>query len=182
MFSPYAPRPFNYFLLSGEMYRRVVRAWRAYDVSAVGDFTTLREAFRGWGSDLQYSMFWGVDDNVKSAGVRPDREYFTYQVLDYLNPEKFGEVMRKEFEPLRVFLAGPVEDFTNKDHAFFSNEKFEKSIVVINDRTTVQNLRFRWRFTVGDEQLDRGELSVKAEPGALLKLPLHLTAPFLPSP
>ncbi len=177
MFSPYAPRPFNYFLLSGEMYRRVVRAWRAYDVSAVGDFTTLQEAFRGWGSGLQYSMFWGVDDNVKSAGVRPDREHFTYQVLDYLNPEKFGEVIRKEFEPLRVFLAGPVEDFTNKDHAFFSNEKFEKSIVVINDRTTVQNLRFRWRFMVGDEQFDRGELSVKAEPGALLKLPLHLTAP-----
>ena len=177
MFSPYAPRPYNYFLLSAEMYRRVVRAWRAYDVSAVGDFTTLREAYRSWGMALQYSMFWGPDDNVKSAGVRPDREHFTYQILDYMNPEKFGEVMRKEFEPLRVFLAGRVDDFTNKDHAFFSNEKFEKSIVVINDRTSEQNLRFRWRFTVGDEQVDRGELSVKAEPGALLKLPLRLTAP-----
>ena len=40
-----------------------------------------------------------------------------------------------------------------------------------------QKLRFRWTFTVGGKTVDGGELSENVAPGAILKLPVNLTAP-----
>ena len=175
--APYAPRSENYFLASGEMYRRVVRAWRAYDVSALGDFTYLAEAYRIWGPGRHQSMIWGIDNDIKSAGMRPDNVRARALAPDYMHLEEIGALMKHEFAPLRVFIGGKAADFTNKDHAFFSKEEFEKSAVVVNDRMTKQNLRLCWKFVAGGEVVDRGEIEASAEPGAILKLPFRFTAP-----
>ncbi len=175
--APYAPRSENYFLASGEMYRRVVRAWRAYDVSALGDFTYLAEAYRIWGPGRHQSMIWGIDNDIKSAGMRPDNVRARALAPDYMHLEEIGALMKHEFAPLRVFIGGKAADFTNKDHAFFSKEEFEKSAVVVNDRMTKQNLRLCWKFVAGGEVVDRGEIEASAEPGAILKLPFRLGAP-----
>ena len=176
-FSPDAPRPVNYFRLSGEMYKRVVRAWRGYDVSAIGDFSTLREAFRNWAPAPRFYMFWGLDNKVKRAGARPDAWMHYPPMTDGTEIEEHGYRIRREFAPLRVFLAGKTEDFTNKDHAFYSREKFEKSVVVVNDKTSDQSLRMCWKFVADGEVVDRGEFSATARPGEILKRPIRLQAP-----
>ncbi|UKI30678.1 MAG: hypothetical protein L6W00_22630 [Lentisphaeria bacterium] len=69
------------------------------------------------------------------------------------------------------------EDFTNKDHAFFSGEKFRKSAVIVNDWTTPRTVTCRWELALGGEIVQRGEMTGTAAPGAILKLPINLTAP-----
>ncbi|HBJ96985.1 MAG TPA: hypothetical protein DDZ11_11500, partial [Lentisphaeria bacterium] len=168
-FSPVTPNSANYIRGAAEMCRRVIRSWRAYDISSLGDFTSLDEAFRLSASGSHHPMYWGDDDNVKQAGLRPDNHVALGVVQDFMQLEPLGRLIQKEYSPLRVFLAGDPDDFTNKDHAFFSNEAFRKSIVVVNDRMSRQKLRFRWTFTVGGKTVDSGELSEDAAPGAILK-------------
>ena len=69
------------------------------------------------------------------------------------------------------------EDFTNKDHAFFSGEKFRKSAVIVNDRTTPQTVTCRWELAVDGRTVQQGESTQTAAPGAILKVPIPLTAP-----
>ena len=176
-FSPVTPNSVNYIRGAAEMCRRVIRSWRAYDISSLGDFTSLHELFRLSASGCHHPMYWEDDDNVKQEGLRPDNHVALDVVQDFMQLEDFGRLVQREYSPLRVFLAGDPDDFTNKDHAFFSNETFRKSIVVVNDRMSEQKLRFRWTFTVGGKTVDGGELSENVAPGAILKLPVNLTAP-----
>ena len=170
--------PPNYVRVSAEHYRRVLRAWRGYDVSALGDFTTLRNLFVDRGFYTWHNrFFWGVDRQVKVPGVRPDSARFGLPLVDFLAPTPLAELVRRELAPLRVFLAGKPAQFTNKDHAFTSGEAFEKSAVVINDRTAAQTLLLRWKFSVGGSAVEEGEKTVTVEPGGIEKVPLNFTAP-----
>lgn len=170
--------PPNYIRVSAEHYRRVLRAWRGYDVSALGDFTNLRNLFVDRGVYTWHNrFFWGVDRQVKVPGVRPDSARFGLPLVDFLAPTPLAELVRRELAPLRVFLAGKPAQFTNKDHAFTSGEAFEKSAVVINDRTTAQTLLLRWKFIVDGVPVEDGEKSVTVEPGGIEKISLNFTAP-----
>lgn len=170
--------PPNYIRVSAEHYRRVLRAWRGYDVSALGDFTNLRNLFVDRGFYPWHNrFFWGVDRQVKVPGVRPDSARFGLPLVDFLAPTPLAELVRRELAPLRVFLAGKPAQFTNKDHAFTSGEAFEKSAVVINDRTTAQTLLLRWKFIVDGVPVEDGEKSVTVEPGGIEKISLNFTAP-----
>lgn len=180
IFSPYAQRNANFNAVCELMYRNVVRAWRAYDLSALGDFQhgyDLYYAFRGYGSLYNHRGIGIIDNRVKNAGVRPDRIGYVDQMFDHSRPEGLYHAMRDAFRPLKVFLGGRTDDFTSKDHAFFSGERFEKSIVIVNDRTTAQNLRFRWEFSVGGKTISSGTPETKIDAGGILKLPIRLTAP-----
>ena len=170
--------PPNYVRVSAEHYRRVLRAWRGYGVSALGDFTNLRILFADRGLYPWHNrFFWGVDPQVKAPGVRPDSARFGEPLVDFLAPTPLADVVRRELAPLRVFLAGKTAQFTNKDHAFTSGEAFEKSAVVINDRTAAQTLLLRWKFSVGGSAVEEGEKTVTVEPGGIKKVPLNFTAP-----
>ncbi len=170
--------PPNYIRVSAEHYRRVLRAWRGYDVSALGDFSNLRNLFVDRGFYTWHNrFFWGVDRQVKVPGVRPDSARFGLPLVDFLAPTPLAELVRRELAPLRVFLAGKPAQFTNKDHAFTSGEAFEKSAVVINDRTTAQTLLLRWKFIVDGVPVEDGEKSVTVEPGGIEKISLNFTAP-----
>lgn len=170
--------PPNYLRVSSEHYRRVLRAWRGYDVSAVGDFTNLVALFADRGLYPWHNrFFWGIDSCVKAPGIRPDSGRFCPPVSDLLAPTPLAAIVRKELAPLRVFLAGKTEEFTNKDHAFTSGEAFKKSAVVINDSTTAQTLLLRWKFSVNGTVAGEDEKTVTVEPGGIEKVPLNFTAP-----
>jgi len=180
IFSAYAARNANYNAVCELMYRNVVRAWRAYDMSALGDFQhgyDLYQAFRSYGSMYNHRAVAKVDNRVKTAGAKPDRPGYTDQMTDFTRPEGLYHVMREAFRPLLVFLGGRADDFTSKDHAFFSGEKFEKSIVAVNDRTTPQKLRFRWEFRLEGKTVSQGEENATVSPGGILKHPIRLSAP-----
>ena len=148
-------------------------------MSALGDFPGGYDlmAFQSFG-DYNHPTLWRGDDQVKRAGIRPDRPALHYILFDYTRPETaIYQTIRDAFRPLKVFLGGETENFTSKDHAFFSGENFEKSIVIVNDKTTAQNLRFRWEFSVGGKTVSSGTPGTKIDAGGILKLPIRLTAP-----
>ena len=179
MGSPFFPQNRNFLDVCAMLYRRVVPAWRAYDMSALGDFPGGYDfmAFQSFG-DYNHPVLWRGDDQVKRAGIRPDRPALYYILFDYTRPETgIYQTIQDAFRPLKVFLGGKTENFTSKDHAFFSGETFEKSIVIVNDKTTAQNLRFRWEFSVEGKTLSTGTPQTVIEPGGILKLPIRLTAP-----
>ena len=179
MGSPFFPQNRNFLDVCAMLYRRVVPAWRAYDMSALGDFPGGYDlmAFQSFG-DYNHPALWRGDDQVKRAGIRPDRPALHYILFDYTRPETaIYQTIRDAFRPLKVFLGGETENFTSKDHAFFSGENFEKSIVIVNDKTTAQNLRFRWEFSVGGKTVSSGTPGTKIDAGGILKLPIRLTAP-----
>ena len=178
MGSPFSLQNQNFLDVNAMMYRRVVPAWRAYGMSALGDFPAGYDlmTFRAYG-DYNQPALWNVDGRVKYAGIRPDRPVLRYILFDYTRPEGIYHTIRDSFRPLKIFLGGRTDDFTNKDHAFFSGEQFEKSIVIVNDRTTSEKLRFRWEFLVAGKVIATGSPSTTVEPGGILKLPIALTAP-----
>lgn len=164
--------------VSIEHYRRVIRAWRGYGVSAVGDFTNMFEFHELHGAQPWHNrVFWGADNQVKSPGVRPDTGIFGHRMQSFLNPLPIVDVVRQEFAPLRVFLAGPPENFTNKDHAFTSGETLRRGVVLLNDRTVRETLQLRWRFVVDGETMQRGKKTMTLQPGDLQKFPLTFEAP-----
>jgi len=170
----------NMLKISDMLYRKVVPSWRAYDVSAIGDFSNWYNFFRIYNYKHLQDAFWRVDDNVKSAGAKPDCPGITWgwsAEFDFPHQEKLFWTVRDVFSPLLVFLGGRPDDFTNKDHAFFSSEKFEKSVVVVNDKTTPQKLEFRWEFLVDGKLVSKDEFTEEVEAGGILKAPLRLQAP-----
>lgn len=180
--SPYANWNRNMLDLGAMLYRNVVKAWRAYDMSALGDFPGERDMIRTARTYNDHNVVYELDNNVKSAGLKPDvrigwSETQKHLLTDYSQPEGLHHVIRASFEPLLIFLGGMPEDFTNKDHAFFAGEKFRKSVVVVNDRTTDQTVTYRWELVMGGQAVQHGEITATATPGAILKLPIELTAP-----
>ena len=182
--SPYANWNANMFDLGAMLYRNVVRAWRAYDMSALGDFPGERDMVRTARTYNDHNVVYELDNQVKSAGLKPDvpvgwSETQKHLLTDFSQPEGLYHVIRASFEPLLIFLGGMPEDFTNKDHAFFAGEKFRKSVVVVNDRTTDQTVTYRWELIMNGQTVQRGERTETAAPGAILKLPIELTAPHV---
>ena len=180
--SPYARWNRNMYNLGTMLYRNVVRTWRAYDVSALGDFPGERDMVRTARTYSNHNAVYEVDDNVKSAGLKPDipvgwSETQRHLLTDYSQPEGLDKIIRASFAPLLIFLGGMPEDFTNKDHAFYSDETFRKSVVVVNDHTTSQTVTCRWELTMEGKSVRQGEMTATAAPGAILKLPIPLTAP-----
>ena len=168
----------NYFRLSSEHYRRVVRAWRGYGMSALGDFVAPRNYLPTRGTYPWHNkVFWKDDIGIKTPGVRPDDAVFGGARNRFNAQLPIADVMRKEFEPLRVFIAGTPENFTNKDHAFWSGESITKSAVIINDFLTEQKLELVWKFTVNGEIVQRGEKTVTVAPGGIVKEPITFNAP-----
>lgn len=180
--SPYAPRNRNRNALNALMYSHVVKAWRAYDMSALGDFPGERDLARTARTFDHHNTVYEIDDNVKTPGYKPDVRIGTSEtqrhlLTDYSIPEGLYDVIRDAFNPLLVFLGGMAEDFTNKDHAFFSGEKVRKSAVVVNDHASERKLVFRWELVMNGVAVQQGTFDAAAPAGEILKLPIELTAP-----
>ncbi len=180
--SPYANWPKNMQALAEMLYRKVVPAWRAYDMSALGDFPGGRDKHHTARTYNNHKVVYEVDNNVKTSGIKPEvdvgwSETQKHLLTDYTRPEAMDDAVRTSFAPLLVFLGGMPSDFTNKDHAFYSGETFEKSAVAVNDHTTSRTLTFRWELVSGGKTLDQGEFTRTVEPGGIGKFPIALTAP-----
>ena len=180
--SPYARWDENYRRLSALHYRNVVRAWRAYGVTCIGDFPGGRDMCQVFRTYDQHNVVYGRDDRVKTAGLKPDvltgwSETQRHLLSDYTQPDGNFEDVRYAFAPLLVYLGGPAADFTSKEHAFFADEAFEKSIIVVNDHTRSQRLDCRWELVSGGQVVDRGQVRRTIEAGAIGKWPLKLRAP-----
>lgn len=185
-YSPYANPNENIRRLSEMLYGRVVKAWRGYDMSALGDFPGGRDMCH---TAVTYDNHNVVFDQVgggcaKTPGLRPDNptgwsETQRHLLSDYTLRANLHDAVRDAFEPLLIFIGGEPANFTSKDHAFYAGEKFSKSVVAVNDRTSPQTVSFKWKLRLDGEPLPAasGEFEKTVEPGGLEKFPISLVAP-----
>lgn len=164
-------------LLSKLHYERVVKAWRAYDVSAIGDFPGSTDVGRCYRTFDWHNAVRFTGGNPKASGLKIDstmswcHEMFT-DLSDFTLRNSQYDSVKECFEPLLVFLAGRPGAFTEKDHAFFSGERFRKSIAVVNDHLYPVKLGYSWKL--GD-RAGNGEIEVAA--GGIVFEPIELVAP-----
>ena len=170
-------RDLNMTRLSDLHYRRVVRAWRGYGVSAIGDFPCGRDhayTIQMFGSQR---VVWRVGGDPKTPGLKPENddggsEVQRHPLGDYSRPDYLHATVRHCFAPLLVFAAGDPDDFTNKDHSFYAGERFRKSLVAVNDHLYPVTVSYSW--TCGGQS---GSGSIQVPAGGIVREPIALTAP-----
>ncbi len=182
--SPYANWAPNMQALYTMLYSHVPRAWRAYDISCLGDFPGGRDLFFTARTYNDHNVVYRSENQVKTPGLKPDlttgwSETQRHLLTDYTQPDYIHDIVRSAFEPLLIFLGGDPENFTNKDHAFYTEEKFLKSIVAVNDHRTAQNIEFRWELCLQGAEIpvSKGQFGTKIAAGEIAKLPIELQAP-----
>ncbi len=162
----------------------IVKAWRAYGVSALGHFPFISDHGDMCRVFDKMDVVYEVRDDLKGPGLKPDRtgsgaQVHKHRISDYTKTLPLFYKYQKVFSPLLVFLGGKTDDFTNKDHAFYSGEEFEKSIVAVNDKATEQKLEFKWKL------IDKSDNKILAEDdffkaidsGQIAKYPITFKAP-----
>ena len=167
----------NMTRLSDLHYRRVVRAWRGYGVSAIGDFPCGRDHAYTIQMFGNQRVVWRVGGDPRTPGLKPENadggsEVQRHPLGDYSRPDYLHGTVKECFSPLLVFAAGDPDDFTNKDHSFFAGERFRKSLVVVNDHLYPVTVAYSW--TCGGQS---GAGSIRVEAGGIAREPIELLAP-----
>ena len=170
-------RDLNMTRLSDLHYRRVVRAWRGYGVSAIGDFPCGRDNAYTIQMFGNQRVVWRAGGDPKTPGLKPENadggsEVQRHPLGDYSRPDYLHGTVKECFSPLLVFAAGDPDDFTNKDHLFFAGERFRKSLVVVNDHLHPVTVAYSW--TCGGQS---GAGSVRIAAGGIAREPIALEAP-----
>ena len=167
----------NMSRLSDSHYRRVVRAWRGYGVSAIGDFPGGRDHTHTMQMFNNHCVVWKAGGDPKTPGLKPEvvapRSEVQKHILgDYSRPDYLYGTVRTCFAPLLAFVGGDPDDFTNKDHSYYAGEEFRKSLVVVNDHLYPVTLVYAWKLagTTG-----KGKIEVPA--GGIVREPIALRAP-----
>ena len=167
----------NMSRLSDLHYRRVVRAWRGYDVSAIGDFPGGRDHTHTVQMFNNHCVVWSLGGDPKTPGLKPESaaprsEVQRHLLADYSRPDYLHGTVKACFAPLLVFVGGDPDDFTNKDHSFFAGEEFRKSLVAVNDHLVPVTLAYAWKCAGAEGS---GKIVVPA--GGIVREPIELAAP-----
>jgi len=163
------------------------------EMSAFYEFMDLfirntNRAWRGWGVNIG----WFPWLSMVGYGVPPELpkkfRSFTYTELTegqaralrttppaWANP--LYHAYRDTMQPLLVFIGGPPERFTAKDHAFFAGEEFLKTIVAVWDGPGRARLDASWRLETDGKVIASGTESFELTPGAIERRPIRLMAP-----
>lgn len=174
----------DYIAIKRILMEQVFRAWRGYDVSAIGDFTggpNFHEQFKAYSAS---NVVYKIDDDLKKPGLKPDvfdggSENQRHMNVDYTKPFRpLWTLQREVNKPLLIYLGGAPERFTNRDHAFFAGEKFLKSVVAVNDYPWSSDFQLSWRLVSSEnETLSQDSGSCDVPPGEIVKVPISLQAP-----
>lgn len=167
----------NMSRLSDLHYRRVVRAWRGYDLSALGDFPGGRDHTHTAQMFGAHRVVWRVGGDPKTPGLKPEvpdggTEVQRHLLMDYSRPDYLHGTIRECFAPLLAFVAGDPDDFTNKDHSFYAGERFRKSLVLVNDHLYPVTVSYAWKCGAATGS---GKAEVPA--GGIVREPIALVAP-----
>jgi len=98
----------------------------------------------------------------------------------YLRPDWANGVYdtyAKAMAPLMVYIGGPVEKITAKDHNYVSGETVEKTIVAIWDGIGKRKFRVEWQLVVDGKVLDSGNEFFTMGVGAIEKRLIGFTVP-----
>jgi beta-galactosidase len=149
----------TYYDLMGLFIRSVHRSWRAYGMNG---------GLLPW-----ISLTTGFGDPPKDAFARDEEKL--KQRPDWANP--IYDFYREIGQPLLVYVGGPRDRFTAKDHSFYAGEEVEKTIVAVWDGPGRKALKVEWSFAAGERLVQHGTETFDLSPGAIEKRPLRLKMP-----
>lgn len=175
-----------------------VEVARLGGMNAYGEFMDLfirntNRAWRGWGVTFWYSWLTQADYGMLNLPKNPNTPNKKLKILTYgsLTEEQartslttppawvspIYHAYRDTMQPLLVFIGGPPERFTAKDHTFFAGEKFLKTVIAVWDGPGKARFNAQWRLETKGETIASGSESFDLSPGAIERRPIQLTAP-----
>ncbi len=174
----------SYMRLKELFYRNVVRSWRAYDVSGIGDFPGGHDLYEQFPIYNNARVGGDFTEDIKRPGLFPDRltgssEVQTHMQADYTRPNECARYTANAFVPLMFFLGDEPERFTEQTHAWYSGEAFTKSIVAVNDSRSVRKVIADWSLAADGKEVLHGSVPLELQPGEIRKVPLSLRAPVV---
>ncbi|MEA3401543.1 MAG: LamG-like jellyroll fold domain-containing protein [Armatimonadota bacterium] len=149
---------------------RTVRSWRTWGISHC-QHVEYRDCWEYERVPVELSL-----PGPKQFGLSFDADEPTIQRATRLTP--LGEAMQRANMPVLAYIAGPPDNWPAKDHAFFAGERFERTLVAINDRFEPLPCRLHWALRDADgARLDGGSLHLTLQPGEISRTPISLVAP-----
>ena len=111
--------------------------WRCYDLAGIlhfeGFLCTAGHLYDFSNIKMSYSS-----EEISSPGIKPDRlmykgilNVWDKQLPSY-RPNELFYTVKESFSPVFIYLAGD-KDITDKKHIYFTGEKIEKSLFLVND-------------------------------------------------
>jgi len=120
--------------------------------------------------------------NLKQPGISPDRIEGNHRYIyapdgdvNYV-PSPLGRSFLRWNMPDCAFIGGG-ENFTAKDHAYSTGEIARKNLVILNDRRTLQKVKWHWRLWLKGKVIKEKSGSVKVEPGSQVRVPVEFKVP-----
>ncbi|MCM8768700.1 MAG: hypothetical protein NC911_03325 [Candidatus Omnitrophica bacterium] len=81
---------------------------------------------------------------------------------------RFGEALKKVNSSVLFYLSGPKDDFVTKDHTYWSGEKVNKSLIIVNESFQPLRASVSWRaITETGEILGTGMTEISLSPGQI---------------
>jgi beta-galactosidase len=173
--------------------KAIYRAWRTYGVPmGIEPFGRLDEILdqpllrKGSGQVVA-----DPNQDLRTPGAKLDRwNFFAYwpsATMPWL-PESptgqpptgltpLGELLHDVNGPLLVYLAGPRERPTAKDHVFVEGEMISKQIAAIWDGFSERGLELSWKAQVDGKTVGQGNQKVTLKSGDIQYLPVEFSAP-----
>jgi len=168
------------------------RSWRAYDISGMcGWVQTV--SYGNWAvhpygfAHKDVSSFWQGKD-LTAPGPKPDRLFtshlsvnpglFASPVLPDYKPTRSFKVMKQVHDPLLIYIGGPKQNHTSKDHAYFTEETVKKSLIIVNDRMSSLRITGHLELVLdGAAPVHVGTIKTKVKPGEVRFVPIKAKLP-----
>ncbi len=149
--------------------RNTNRAWRSWGVNG---------GYMNWIQDVAYGNPPGYVINKSNS------MYMRYRLVDKPVTERPDwaspnfDIHQQANKTLLAYIGG-APMFTDKTHAFYSEEKILKQIVAVWDGYDNRTLDAQWRFVTADGKnvIAGGEETLALTPGGILKKPITMAAP-----
>lgn len=153
---------------------RCLRSWRTYDLSGICLHVEIREGFT---------------HETEEVGERPFDPREPRMYVERLAPTAgratgttpLFDALQRSNRPVIGYIGGPRDNWVSKDHAFFSGERIDKTLIFINDRQAPITLAADWALSLNGAEAEgrlAGRADITAQPGETVFHPL----PSLPAP
>jgi len=163
--------------------------WTGYDRFMDLFIRNTNRAWRGWGMNGGwFPWLFDIGFGNPPGEKRSRQGWRLYESLaepdeklkerpDWASP--LYDAYHDTMQPLLVFLGGPAQQFTRKDHSFSAGDTVEKSIVAVWDGATKKSPSVHWKLVLGAKVAAQGDDKVALSPGDLRRDPLKFTAPVV---
>lgn len=149
--------------------------------------TQTNRTWRTWGVTgwLPWNLNGGYGDPPSLVSVARPRFMERYRNLpekvtqkpDWVNPS--FDIQSQSNQPFLAWIAGGADTgaFTDKTHAYFSAETFEKQIALVWDGAESKSIEIHWAVKIAEKTMSQGSVSKILSPGEIAFVPLELQAP-----